>query len=443
MYRAEILERISDAFVALDATWRFLYVNDKACEVLGRPRSGLTGRYVWDAFPSPPEDSFRQLAERAMQEQQPASIEQFYEPLGRWFESRIYPSPKGLAIYFTDITARVTAERGLRAERDLSTAIVENLPGVFYLYDDALRFLRWNRNFETVTGYTGEEIARMSPLDFFRGDAGKVSARIREVFEAGASSVEAGFATRDGRVIPYYFTGSRIEIDGRPCLVGLGIDITDRKLDEDALHALSMRLQTMREEEAVRISRELHDELGQSLTALKMDLVWIERRLTDPAAPAGKVRQMMQEVDRTIQTVRRISSELRPALLDDLGLAAAVEWQSGEFARRSGIRTVTECGIDETCISPDRATALYRIMLETLTNITRHAQATAVRISLRLEGEDAVLEVRDNGRGMDVSRTARGLGIVGMRERARAFGGHVELMASNQGVTVTARLPLA
>jgi GAF domain-containing protein len=212
------------------------------------------------------------------------------------------------------------------------------------------------------------------------------------------------------------------------------------------LRALAARLQTIREEERAGIARELHDELGQALTALKMDLVALMGRLPKRSPQLFERAQVMSEqIDATIKTVRRMSSQLRPGMLDDLGLGPSMEWYAQEFQARTGITcTVTVPG-EELQLDRTQATALFRIFQETLTNVARHARATTVRAELVREDGGLRLQVADNGRGFDPEevRGKRSLGLLGMRERAEMLEGTLEIDGdSGAGTTITVRLPL-
>lgn len=200
----------------------------------------------------------------------------------------------------------------------------------------------------------------------------------------------------------------------------------------------------VREEERARISREVHDELGQSLTAVKMDLAWLAGRLPQRNTEMlTRIRSTGQLADSIIQSIRRISTELRPAILD-LGLAAAVEWQVQEFHARSGIQCKVRLLIREV-VTSNASTALFRIFQETLTNVARHASATRVEVVLQKERNRLALLVRDNGLGFDQADPAlsKSLGLLGMRERAAVLGGEVNISsAPGKGTTVTAWIPL-
>jgi len=241
-------------------------------------------------------------------------------------------------------------------------------------------------------------------------------------------------------------------------LLGLMVDMTQRKQAElqlsqsrDQLRALATRLHLAREEEGTRIAREVHDELGQAMTSLKLDLSWVARRLSIPETADSRgqllerIQGTMQQLDVTIQTVRAIATALRPSVLDELGLAAALDWQTRDFEKRTGIRCKWSMPPVPIPIGPDQATAIFRIYQEILTNVARHAQASHTRIYLGISAGWLVLEVCDNGRGIPESSLANrnSLGLLGMRERAAQWGGDISILgAEGMGTTVRVRLPL-
>jgi signal transduction histidine kinase len=243
-----------------------------------------------------------------------------------------------------------------------------------------------------------------------------------------------------------------IELDDKPHLLTYATDITERKRAEEQLRTsreqlrqLAARVQTVREEERAAIAREIHDELGQCLTGVKMDLSWLTGRLPkDQKALLERGDALTELLDSTISAVRDLSARLRPSVLDDLGLATAVEWQVQDLARRTGFDVQLEAETAAGNLDRDRATALFRILQEALTNVVRHAGASRISVSLRLEGDETVLVVADNGCGISEEHIdgAKSLGIVGMRERAVAFGGSVAVDCLEDGGTkVVARIP--
>jgi signal transduction histidine kinase len=215
----------------------------------------------------------------------------------------------------------------------------------------------------------------------------------------------------------------------------------------EQLRALSVYLQHVREEERTRIAREVHDELGQALTSCKLDISLLANKLP-PNLPGLKERAkaLSAHMDTTIQTVRRIATELRPGILDHLGLIAALEWQSNEFQTRTGIKCDVRTDLHEPVLTPDLATTFFRIFQETLTNIIRHAGATQVAVHLKEVAGRIILEVRDNGRGIlpqEISNT-RSMGLLGMKERAALLGGTFKIgpAPNGKGTLASVSIPL-
>jgi signal transduction histidine kinase len=220
----------------------------------------------------------------------------------------------------------------------------------------------------------------------------------------------------------------------------------ERLRTHEELRNLSLYLETAREEERTRIAREIHDELGQALTALKMDLSWLRKRLGPEAGMfEAKTDSMEKVIDDTITTVQRLSGELRPGILDDLGLAAAIEWQAGEFEKRTGILCRVQVSPENMTLDRERSTAVFRIFQEALTNVARHAHATKVAVSLEQEEARVNLTVVDNGRGITEKEmsSSKSFGLLGIRERVRFLGGDIVIEGRpKKGTTVRVAIPL-
>jgi signal transduction histidine kinase len=213
----------------------------------------------------------------------------------------------------------------------------------------------------------------------------------------------------------------------------------------DQLRALTGHLRFVREEERTRIAREVHDELGQALTGIKLDLSWLSGKISGERVLQRKIKAMSAHIDATILTVRRIATELRPGVLDNLGLAAAIEWQAAEFQERTGIRCEVKIAVAETIWDREFNTMCFRIFQETLTNVIRHAKATRVDVSLTQVDHELILTVRDNGRGILEKEVihAQSIGLIGMKERVAQAGGQVFFFGlPNRGTTVTMRVPM-
>ena len=220
---------------------------------------------------------------------------------------------------------------------------------------------------------------------------------------------------------------------------------SDLAASREQLRALSRYLLTVREEERKRISRRVHDELGQSLSALRIDLAWLLRRLGKQHPHLStRINAMSASVDEIIHTVWRVASELRPLMLDDLGLVAALEWQAKEFQSRSEIACELDLPEELTNLDPDHATALFRIFQETLTNVYRHAAASTVHVQLVENPDGLDLTIRDDGLGISLDKVngSGSLGLIGMRERAQAIGATISISGQQgKGTTVRVHLP--
>jgi two-component system, NarL family, sensor histidine kinase UhpB len=219
----------------------------------------------------------------------------------------------------------------------------------------------------------------------------------------------------------------------------------------EQLRSLSAHQQSMLEEERTRIAREIHDELGQALTGLKFDIFWLRDEVTKSSGGTSscplldKLNGTLLAIDTTIHSVKRIARELRPAVLDTLGLAAAIEWQAEDFQKRTGIRCQFDSGLTEVQVDPEVATTLFRIFQEALTNIARHADAREIEIKLERVQGHLLLQLKDNGRGIDYDTisTSTSLGILGMRERVRLLRGQISVKGQlGKGTVVSVEIPV-
>jgi len=223
------------------------------------------------------------------------------------------------------------------------------------------------------------------------------------------------------------------------------------KDSRDQLRGLSAHLQTVREEERTNIAREIHDELGQLLTVMKMDIALARKKLlsskTDGSAEPviADLIGMSELADQTIRSVRRIATELRPEILDELGIKEAIEWEAQMFESRTGIKNELISDVPEIDIDREKATAVFRIYQETLTNVARHANANRITTIMEVRNNHLIIVIKDNGRGITASELsgAKSLGLLGMRERALIFGGEVAIAGeAGKGTTVTVSLPV-
>jgi len=294
----------------------------------------------------------------------------------------------------------------------------------------------------------------MTPAQFFAHDPVQAKERWREFFDQGRYHSETEERRLDGT--PMRIEGDYVVThDHRGRIAGhFGIqrDVTEGyeatarvRASRQELRALAASLQRAREEERTAIAREIHDELGQALTGIKLDIAWMKRRLPRDDEMIAQCQSMIERIDATLTTVRRLATALRPSVLDQLGLEAAIEWQGQEFSLRTGILVDLDIAVGGAAIPEHMATAAFRILQESLTNVARHARASRVQIHLAVTQEVLTLDITDDGIGIEPQRLdgTASLGLVGMRERALACGGELCISGTaTLGTTVLLRIPL-
>lgn len=357
-----------------------------------------------------------------------------------------------------EIKERKSVEQSLRKLEALKSSILSAIPHAVLGLDKRQIFFA-NDAVETVFGWKPEELIGKSARVLYRND--KEYEEMGKLFYPAIEkqkkyAIEYPYRHKSGRDIICMVSGSVIgkKLEDFKVVV-VYEDITERKYAEaqlrssrEQLRYLSAYLHSAIEKERMYIARDIHDELGQLLTALKMDLFWIKRKIPKRHQKffLEKIDSMLDLIDSAVRTVQNISAELRPGLLDDLGLPATIEWQTSEFKKKTGIRCELNINLpDDFVLDQNVSTAIYRIYQEALTNIVRHANATFIKISLKKEAENIVLEVMDNGRGitMDEISSAKSYGLTGIRERAYLLGGDVKIFGSSgKGTTLTVKIPL-
>lgn len=349
--------------------------------------------------------------------------------------------------------------RALRDANDRYHQTIDSVMDAIIAVDAEHNILLFNPAAERMFGIPkgemlGQPLSRLLPervreghsllMDRFMASRGQSRAM--------ASNMEITGVRADGTEFPIESTISQTMVDGKPQLTAVLRDITQRRRAEEELRemnrqlrSLSASLQDVREQERSRIAMELHDDLGQQLTGLKLELSWLGGRLKEGRqATAEEVGAMRQLLDTAIASVRRIATDLRPPILDDLGFGEAVRWQTAEFAKRSGLDIALDLQAQALVDDDLVATALFRIVQESLTNVARHAGATKVKVSLTADETNLLLTVSDNGTGIDaVASKGNGIGLVSMRERATALGGKFNIAGvPGDGTTIEVTLPL-
>ncbi len=354
-----------------------------------------------------------------------------------------------------DVTEQIHSAKAISTEKILSDTVINSLPGVFSMFDSKGTPLRWNHNFETIMGYSAVEISKMNPVEFFAAtDRERISKNFAGVLEKGGNSFEVTFKTKRGELIPYYLVSRAVEYQGEICMIGLGIDISERKKKEeevreisDQLRSLMAHQQTVREEERKRIAREIHDELGQQLTAVKMDVAWIDKKVPDESdLLKKKLKNVIGLLDSSNLSIRKILNELRMGILDHYNIVEALKLQGQQFSGQTGVNLTFESDRPDVQTTETMATCLYRVYQEALTNITRYAGAAKVITKLWQDDESVYLQITDDGKGFDknVLKSGRSFGVLGMKERVASLQGTFDLKtAPGKGTQITISIPLS
>lgn len=560
-----MIEKISDAFFALDNDWCFCQISNAAAKFFKLPQEYLIGKNIWIEFPECADHSLRKAYEKALHTQEYIYAEEKWATGGLWLESHIYPSSNGLTVYFKDITRRKKKEIGFNKiakrnalllqmmqnsflltdealnvvdvnpafcktigysreellkmnvaefdpklehreindrlnraraigvvefetknkrkdgeiidvevvltemeidgkiyfasfgrdiserkraeeqiinEKNLSDSFINSMPGIFYLYTKDGKFLRWNKNFETVSKFSAGEIAEKHPLDFFADDEKKLLKKsIDKVFEKGSAEVEAHFFTKDKYKIPYYFNGRLTFIEGKPCLLGVGVDISKHKKADEAMRAMEKEILNQKVQEQKKISRaiiktqekernylggELHDNVNQLLATTRM---YLNMASKNDAKYKTTLEYPLQLIDSAIHEIRLLTAK-SVAPLRNIDLRHLINLLIDGIEKVTDINTVFVYGITNEKINDELKLNIYRIIQEQLNNIIKHAAASHVDISINVNENILNLIVSDDGKGFDGNKKREGTGLYNIMNRVQSFNGEITIETS-------------
>ncbi|MCW3120375.1 MAG: domain S-box protein [Chitinophagaceae bacterium] len=377
-----------------------------------------------------------------------------------WFRADIiplYPGRRGgVVIAHTNITESKQSEEALRKSEEQFRRIVETAQEGIWLFDENFKTIFVNKKMCEIVNYSPGEMIGKKSFDFMEEEDKKTAVEAMKMQRKGINEiVELRFRTGGGKHIWASLSAS-VFLDKHGNYQGglaMVTDVTRRKQIAEELQQsykdireLASHLQNIREEERIQIARDIHDELGQQLTGLKMDVSWLNSKL--PVKEKGieeKINGMTELLDEAVRSVRRISANLRPSILDDLGLEAALEWQSQEVQKRFGIQIKFKSEFPEIELPVGIATGLFRVYQEALTNAVRHANAHTINSKLLLSGSKIILEIYDDGKGMDLNAgpTKKSFGLLGIKERVFVMNGKYEIKSEpGKGTFLSVAVPL-
>jgi len=462
--RRLIMNAALDAIICIDTKGKITFWNPQAVEIFGWKEEEVMDRILSEIiFPRQGHD---QSIENYFRSGYAVSLNVLLELSaidreGNEFpiELTVLPIKQGgeefFCAFIRNITERKKAIEEVRQSEEKYRLLFKSNPLPMWVLDlDTLGFLAVNEAALQHYGYKQHEFLKLTaaeirPLEEKARFADKIPVQHTSLYVAGIWKHKK----KDGSLIDVEIHAYPITYEGRKAELILVNDVTE-KLKSEALlkksyqeiRLLASHIENVREEERIAIAREIHDELGQQLTVLKLNISWLSMMITQNKEDVEeKIVQLLGMVDNTIKSVRKISSELRPSVLDDLGLEAALEFHSLEFEKVSGVKTTLVAEMGDLKLPINIATGLFRIFQESLTNVARHAEATEVSTSLRNEDGILSMAITDNGKGFTVLgiENKKTLGILGMRERTSIMGGEYKIIsAPGNGTTVEVTLPV-
>lgn len=462
--------------VIVDDQLRFVRLNETMARINGVPLEDHFGKSVQEVLPGLA-TTIEPLLQRIIDIGEPAltlelSGENANEPGGlQHIAASYFPMRdragrvKGVGALIVDQTERKQAEEALRESEQRFQLAALATRDVIFDWNIQTGYIWWNESTAEATfGYAPGDVKHhiswweslLHPEDSYR-----VTTKMYGAIESGVEKIEDEYRLRraDGEYTYVYARSFMVYGEGgEPVrMVGSLMDLTERRRTEEQLRAVSKQLRALtaksvaaKEEEGLRIAHQIHEELGTDLTVLKWDLAEIDKALSKSAVVTNKLpalrekfQSAMRRLDNILSSTRRISSELRPSLLDLLGVVETIDWKAQEFQDRTGI--ICNCNLEDICLNQEQATAVYRIFEEALNNILNHAKATVVEVSTRCEAGVFILTISDNGRGITESEKSdpHSLGLLEMRERVYLLGGRVNIDGiEGKGTLITVQVPL-
>jgi PAS domain S-box-containing protein len=461
---AGLLDSAMDAIVTIDARQRIVQYNRSAERIFGWPSEQMLGEPLERLIPAQFHHAHsghvkrfattgvtsRHMGGTAVVHGLRANGQEF--PLDASISQIDTPDGKLFTVILRDVTEKVRLEQEKLQLVARLSGLVDSAMDAIISVNDAQQIVLYNRAAENLFGWSREQ-AMGQLLDTLIPERfrSRHQAHIQRFATTQVTSRRAGDATvlwglrANGEEFPMEASISQVNADSGKLFTVILRDITERVRAQDEVRRFTVQAQAMIESEKTRVARELHDELAQSLTALKMDAIWMRDNLPHNAhAVTAKIDGMLSILDTTVVATRRIAADLRPLMLDDLGLVSAIQWLVQSFSQRTGV--ACELMVNEELeLAEPYATAVFRIVQESLANVAKHAQATLAQVSLERVADGVLLNVRDNGQGFaaQAPRKPASLGLMGLRERAELLKGSVEISSQpGDGTRISVKIPL-
>ncbi len=435
-------------------------------------KEDIVGKRVVQVFPGVKNfglfEIFQRVSRTGNPESLPVAVYKDENDPGSWRDNWIYKLPSGeIVAVYNDITERKRIEQELKENEQNFRDLVENLDDGVAIADENGNYLFVNQNFSKITGYSATELMKMTGWDLSRPeDLVNLENKIRDRMQGQSvdTDYERIIVRKDGTEIPVEISTTTTIWQGDKCPMAIIRDISERKLVEqekdmllkqvqeanERLKSLGKELINSQEAERKRISQELHDELGQALTAISLDLGIIEQNLHPETPPEIKDRlfDTKKNADELDQMIRELALDLRPSLLDDLGLLPTLNWYVKRFSQRAKIEVEVEVNGEEKRLSNEIETALYRIVQEALTNVVKHAKAKKVGLRIDKRADVVMVIIKDDGKGFDLNTlqlpetSTRGLGLIGMADRTALVGGDFKIYTKpGEGTRIEVEIP--
>ncbi len=466
-FSSAAFQSIQESIIATDLDYTITYWNKESERIYGIEASAVVGEKLTDIL-----EITETFPGEAAEKRKILEIEGGYqdEQLHKTRKNVVWVSVRhqeivgdgkrtGWIILATDISRRKIAEKKLRENEEFLISILESMSDGVMAINKDFQYTYWNKEMEHIFNTSREtrlysekkpweispELVEMGVDEMMKKAMRGEIVQKEEIYNRLKDGTES-FTSE----IYLPLKGAMGEIRG---VIGVIKDISERKLAEQALKKseedlrnLAKHMESVRENQRTSIAREIHDELGQSLTALKMDVFWLQKKFGEKDNKLmEKTNSMIELTDLTIQTVKKICSELRPGLLDDLGLIPALEWQAEEFQNRFGIKCELQIESEDLVIDSQSSTALFRIFQETLTNVARHSQATKLTLILLEKNDRIEMIVKDNGIGISDEKLhhSKSFGLMGIKERILGLSGKILIQGvKDEGTTVTISIPV-